>query len=60
MTSGASAPEFLVGAVVARLRALGAGEIRTIATVDEDVHFALPPEVAVLRAERPSEIPALS
>ena len=52
VTSGASAPEFLVDGIVARLRALGAREVRIVQTVEEDVHFGLPPEVAQLGGER--------
>jgi 4-hydroxy-3-methylbut-2-enyl diphosphate reductase len=54
VTSGASAPEFLVEAIVASLRSLGAEEVRIVRTVEEDVHFALPPEVAQLTSERPT------
>ena len=54
LTSGASAPEFLVEAIVARLRFLGAREVRIVATVMEDVHFALPPELASSGVEQPS------
>jgi 4-hydroxy-3-methylbut-2-enyl diphosphate reductase len=42
LTAGASAPEVLVNAVVARLRALGATSVRTVAGVPEKVHFPLP------------------
>ena len=42
LTAGASAPEVLVNAVVARLRALGATSVRTIAGAPEKVHFPLP------------------
>jgi 4-hydroxy-3-methylbut-2-enyl diphosphate reductase len=60
VTSGASAPEFLVQALVDRLRALGAVEIRIVSTVDEDVHFALPAEIAALRAESRTDLPVVS
>jgi 4-hydroxy-3-methylbut-2-en-1-yl diphosphate reductase len=42
LTAGASAPEVLVEAVVARLRALGAVSVRTVAGMPERVHFPLP------------------
>jgi 4-hydroxy-3-methylbut-2-enyl diphosphate reductase len=42
LTAGASAPEVLVDAVVARLRALGALSVRTIGGPPERVHFPLP------------------
>jgi 4-hydroxy-3-methylbut-2-enyl diphosphate reductase len=42
LTAGASAPEVLVNAVVARLRDLGATSVRTIAGTPEKVHFPLP------------------
>ncbi|MCZ7563620.1 MAG: 4-hydroxy-3-methylbut-2-enyl diphosphate reductase [Burkholderiales bacterium] len=42
VTAGASAPEVLVQDVVARLRALGAGRVRTLDGVAEHVSFPLP------------------
>ena len=42
LTAGASAPEVLVEAVVARLRALGAVSVRSVAGTPERVHFPLP------------------
>jgi 4-hydroxy-3-methylbut-2-enyl diphosphate reductase len=42
VTAGASAPEVLVEAVVARLRALGAVSVRSVAGTPERVHFPLP------------------
>jgi 4-hydroxy-3-methylbut-2-enyl diphosphate reductase len=42
LTAGASAPELLVQAVVARLRALGATTVRTLPGVQETVEFPLP------------------
>jgi 4-hydroxy-3-methylbut-2-en-1-yl diphosphate reductase len=42
VTSGASAPEWLVDELVAALRERGAGEVREVEVVPEDVHFALP------------------
>jgi 4-hydroxy-3-methylbut-2-en-1-yl diphosphate reductase len=50
ITSGASAPEFLVNEIVRVLRAGGtAVEVEEVLTVEEDVHFPLPPEVAGAR-----------
>jgi 4-hydroxy-3-methylbut-2-enyl diphosphate reductase len=42
VTAGASAPEVLVDAVVARLRELGAGSVRPLSGVEENVVFPLP------------------
>jgi 4-hydroxy-3-methylbut-2-en-1-yl diphosphate reductase len=42
VTSGASAPEWLVDELVDALRERGAGEVREVEVVAEDVHFALP------------------
>ena len=46
ITSGASAPEFLVAEILRRLGAGGAATVEEVATVVEDVHFPLPAEVA--------------
>ncbi|MFZ5483660.1 MAG: 4-hydroxy-3-methylbut-2-enyl diphosphate reductase [Pseudomonadota bacterium] len=46
VTAGASAPEVLVDGVIARLRALGAGQVRTQAGIEEKVNFALPKGLA--------------
>ena len=56
ITSGASAPEFLVAEIVRRLGGDGAVEVEEVETVPEDVHFPLPPEVAGVtpRAGEPS------
>jgi 4-hydroxy-3-methylbut-2-enyl diphosphate reductase len=43
VTAGASTPERVVEALVARLRELGADEVRTVETRVEDVFFAPPP-----------------
>jgi 4-hydroxy-3-methylbut-2-enyl diphosphate reductase len=45
ITSGASAPEELVEALVEFFRARGAGEVSELRTVDEDVRFMLPKEI---------------
>ncbi|MCC6611524.1 MAG: 4-hydroxy-3-methylbut-2-enyl diphosphate reductase [Burkholderiales bacterium] len=42
VTAGASAPEVLVQDVIDRLKALGAGRVRTLAGVAEHVSFPLP------------------
>jgi 4-hydroxy-3-methylbut-2-enyl diphosphate reductase len=42
VTSGASAPEWLVDELIEALRQRGATEVRELSVVDEDVHFALP------------------
>jgi 4-hydroxy-3-methylbut-2-enyl diphosphate reductase len=53
ITSGASAPEFLVNEIVRALRAKGDVEVEIVLTVEEDVHFPLPPEVASARRAQP-------
>jgi 4-hydroxy-3-methylbut-2-en-1-yl diphosphate reductase len=42
LTSGASAPEWLVERVVDHLKDLGATEVEQLHTVDEQMHFSLP------------------
>jgi 4-hydroxy-3-methylbut-2-en-1-yl diphosphate reductase len=42
VTSGASAPEWLVDELVGALRQRGADEVREVQVVPEDVHFSLP------------------
>ncbi len=54
ITSGASAPEFLVAEIVRRLSGDGSVEVEEVVTVAEDVHFPLPPEVSGV-APRPGE-----
>jgi len=49
VTAGASAPEVLVNELIARLRELGAGEVRQLEGVDEGVVFTLPRELATRR-----------
>jgi len=46
VTAGASAPEEFVIRVLDQLKAMGAETIEEIEAEDENVHFALPPEVA--------------
>ncbi|MCF8177007.1 MAG: 4-hydroxy-3-methylbut-2-enyl diphosphate reductase [Sulfuritalea sp.] len=46
VTAGASAPEILVGGVVDRLMALGAGPVQLLEGVEENVNFPLPKELA--------------
>jgi 4-hydroxy-3-methylbut-2-enyl diphosphate reductase len=45
VTAGASAPDVLVQGVIARLRALGAGDLRELSGKPEDMIFALPKEL---------------
>ncbi|MDQ5858618.1 MAG: 4-hydroxy-3-methylbut-2-enyl diphosphate reductase [Acidobacteriota bacterium] len=54
LTSGASAPEFLVDQMIAHLKSLGAEEVEDLVTVEEDVHFPLPPDLLDARARRAS------
>src|SRR5919112_1017296 len=42
ISSGASAPEWLVDELVEALRERGAAEVREVEVIPEDVHFALP------------------
>ncbi len=48
VTSGASAPEILVQQVIQRLQELGATEVIEFKLTDENVQFALPPEIQEL------------
>jgi 4-hydroxy-3-methylbut-2-enyl diphosphate reductase len=48
VTAGASAPEQLVQDVLARLRELGASDVREIDGVEENMVFALPKELRVV------------
>jgi 4-hydroxy-3-methylbut-2-enyl diphosphate reductase len=43
VTAGASTPEHLVQALIERLRSLGASDVHTVETREEDVFFAPPP-----------------
>ncbi|HEX9690211.1 MAG TPA: 4-hydroxy-3-methylbut-2-enyl diphosphate reductase [Thermoanaerobaculia bacterium] len=52
VTSGASAPEFLVEQMVAHLKSLGIEQVGDLVTVEEDVHFPLPAELLEARARR--------
>jgi len=45
ITSGASAPEWLVERVIGFFRARGVDDVEEVRVVEEDVRFALPPEV---------------
>ncbi len=48
VTAGASAPEVLVQGVIARLRALGGGDVRELHGEPEDMVFALPKELRMV------------
>jgi 4-hydroxy-3-methylbut-2-enyl diphosphate reductase len=52
ITSGASAPEELVEALVGYFRERGAEDVSELRTVDEDVRFMLPKEIRTELAER--------
>jgi 4-hydroxy-3-methylbut-2-enyl diphosphate reductase len=58
ITAGASTPEFLVDEVIQYLGQYGFNEVREVQTVDEDVHFALPPELEKTLAGRPTRADA--
>jgi 4-hydroxy-3-methylbut-2-enyl diphosphate reductase len=45
ITAGASAPEHLVNRVIAHLRASGFESLEEVEVIEEDVRFALPPEL---------------
>ena len=55
VTAGASTPEFLIDRVIQFLQDRGYGPIRELQTVEENVHFALPPELEKAPSGRPSE-----
>jgi 4-hydroxy-3-methylbut-2-enyl diphosphate reductase len=59
VTSGASAPEFLVDQMVAHLTSLGAERVERLVTVEEDVHFSLPAELLETKARAPRAAVAL-
>jgi len=46
ITAGASAPEVLVQRVIGRLGQLGFRNVQEVEVIEEDVRFALPPELA--------------
>lgn len=52
VTSGASAPDFLVEEILRWLGARGASDVRSLRTVEEDVHFPLPPELVPIARAR--------
>jgi 4-hydroxy-3-methylbut-2-en-1-yl diphosphate reductase len=55
LTSGASAPEVLVSAVIDWFRERGLEKVRTVEVVDEDVEFAMPSNLArKLQASAPA------
>lgn len=60
LTSGASAPEFLVEEILLWLRGLGATEVRDVFTVREDVSFPLPPELQRAKRAASAALPVLS
>ena len=45
VTAGASAPEHLVQQVMAHLQKVGYSSLEEVEVIEEDVHFALPPEL---------------
>jgi 4-hydroxy-3-methylbut-2-enyl diphosphate reductase len=57
ITSGASAPEELVEALVEFFRERGAGEVSELRVVDEDVRFMLPSEIRGEFKARGKELP---
>ncbi|MBI2218183.1 MAG: 4-hydroxy-3-methylbut-2-enyl diphosphate reductase [Candidatus Rokubacteria bacterium] len=57
VTAGASTPEVLVTETVDALRALGAQRVREVHVVEEDVRFALPPELERIAHERGAALP---
>jgi 4-hydroxy-3-methylbut-2-enyl diphosphate reductase len=55
LTAGASTPETLVAAAIARLQELGCGEVRDLVTTEEYVTFPLPRELRESPPLAPSE-----
>jgi 4-hydroxy-3-methylbut-2-enyl diphosphate reductase len=60
LTSGASAPEFLVEEILLWLRGLGATDVRDVFTVREDVSFPLPSELQQAKRAASAAPPVLS
>ena len=58
LTSGASAPEYLVQEVVAHLKRLGARIVEEWEVVLESVNFGLPPELLAAQKATSSSVPA--
>ena len=56
-TAGASAPEVLVREAVDALRRIGS-DVREVHVVDENVRFALPPELEQMARERGITLPS--
>ena len=52
ITAGASAPEYLVQQVLGYFKAMGVSDIQEVATIEEKVTFAPPPELARAMGER--------
>ena len=51
LTAGASAPEVLVQRIVRHLAQFGYGRVEEVEVIEEDVMFALPPELAAHQGE---------
>ena len=45
VTAGASAPDHLVQELIVALKQFGFHDLETVTVKEEDVHFALPPEL---------------
>ena len=56
LTAGASAPEVLVSAVLERLRAMGADDVRELAGVVERIVFPMPKGLSGAAAAKPPEV----
>ena len=52
VTSGASVPEQLVDGVVDALAAWGFDEVRAVDTIEENMHFVLPPQLRAMMRQR--------
>jgi 4-hydroxy-3-methylbut-2-enyl diphosphate reductase len=57
VTAGASTPEILVAETVEALRSRGAETVREVHVVEEDVRFALPPELERIAAAQGGVLP---
>jgi len=55
VTAGASAPEHLVKQVIEHLRVAGFGSTDEVEVIEEDVRFALPPELMAAGLTSPTE-----
>jgi 4-hydroxy-3-methylbut-2-enyl diphosphate reductase len=60
VTAGASAPEYLVERVIVFLRERGYSAVEEVEVIEEDVRFALPPELYAISAPASTKLGAVS